>query len=103
MKKLSFFIWIFLAILFSLSFAVVTGIFNPQEKINAIWLITATACFYILAYRFYGTFLAAKVVTLNDMRLTPVFRLNDGRNFYPTNKWVSLAIILQPLQGQVHS
>jgi carbon starvation protein len=88
MKKLSFLIWIFLAILFSLSFSVVTGIFNPQEKVNAIWLITATACFYILAYRFYGTFLAAKLVTLNDMRLTPAFRLNDGRNFYPTNKWV---------------
>jgi carbon starvation protein len=88
MKKLSFLIWIFLAILFSISFAVVTGIFNPREKVNAIWLITAAACFYILAYRFYGAFLAAKVVTLNDMRLTPAYRLNDGRNFYPTNKWV---------------
>ena len=88
MKKLSFLIWIFLAILFSLSFAIVTGIFNPKEKINAIWLITAAACFYILAYRFYGSFLAAKVATLNDMRVTPAYRLNDGKNFYPTNKWV---------------
>ena len=88
MKKLSFLIWIFLAILFSLSFAIVTGIFNPKEKINAIWLITAAACFYILAYRFYGSFLAAKVATLNDMRVTPAYHLNDGKNFYPTNKWV---------------
>jgi carbon starvation protein len=88
MKKLTFIIWIFLAILFALSFAIVTGIFNPQEKINAIWLITAAACFYILAYRFYGAFLAAKVATLDNMRLTPAYRLNDGKNFYPTNKWV---------------
>ncbi|MEW6162799.1 MAG: carbon starvation protein A [Nitrospirota bacterium] len=55
---------------------------------NAIWLITAAACFYILAYRFYGAFLAAKVATLDDMRVTPAHRLNDGKNFYPTNKWV---------------
>jgi carbon starvation protein len=88
MKKLSFILWIFLAILFSFSFAIVTGIFNPQEKVNAIWMITATACFYILAYRFYGAFLAAKVATLDDMRVTPAHRLYDGKNFYPTNKWV---------------
>ncbi len=88
MRKLSFLLWIFLAILFSLSFAIVTGIFNPSEKINAIWLITAAACFYLLAYRFYGAFLAAKVATLNDQRMTPAHILYDGKNFYPTNKWV---------------
>ncbi len=88
MRKLSFLLWILLAILFSLSFAIVTGIFNPSEKINAIWLITAAACFYLLAYRFYGAFLAAKVATLNDQRMTPAHILYDGKNFYPTNKWV---------------
>ncbi len=88
MKKLSFLLWVFLAILFAISFAVITGVFNPKEKVNAIWLITAAACFYILAYRFYGAFLASKIATLNDMRITPAYRLNDGKNFYPTNRWV---------------
>ncbi len=88
MKKLSFLLWVFLAILFAISLAVITGVFNPREKVNAIWLITAAACFYILAYRFYGAFLASKIATLNDMRITPAYRLNDGKNFYPTNKWV---------------
>jgi len=88
MKKLSFLIWISLAILFSFSFAIVTGIFHQEEKINAIWLVTAAACFYILAYRFYGAFLSAKLATLDDLRLTPAHRLNDGKNFCPTNKWV---------------
>lgn len=88
MKRWALVIWTLLAILFVISFAFVTGIFNPQEKINAIWLITATACFYILAYRFYGAFLAARLAILDDMRVTPAHRLNDGKNFYPTNKWV---------------
>jgi len=84
-KKL---IWILLGILFIVSFAVITGIFKPDEKINASWLIIAAICFYTLAYRFYGAFIAAKVLTLNDLNVTPAYRLNDGKNFYPINKWV---------------
>lgn len=88
MKIVSSILWILLTILFAVAFAIVTGIVNPQEKINALWLVVAAACFYTLAYRFYGAFLAAKVVALDDRRVTPAFRLNDGKNFYPTNKWV---------------
>lgn len=88
MRKFKAGVWVTLALLFAVSFAIVTGIFNPGEKINALWLITAAASFYILAYRFYGAFLAAKVAALDDSRITPAYRLNDGTNYYPTNKWV---------------
>ena len=88
MKILFSIFWGFLAVLFAIAFAVVTEISNPQEKINALWLVTAAGCFFILAYRFYGAFLASKVLALDDRRITPAFRLNDGKNFYPTNKWV---------------
>ena len=89
MKKiLTTTIWIVLSILFAISFAIVTGIFHPQEKVNALWLVVASACFFIIAYRFYGRFLATKVVALNDSRITPAYRMNDGTNYYPTNKWV---------------
>src|SRR6185436_17418233 len=40
------------------------------------------------AYRYYSAFIAAKVVALNDSRITPAHTLNDGQNYYPTNKWV---------------
>ena len=80
--------WTSVAVLFAIAFAMVTGIFNPQEHINALWLVVAAGCFFTLAYRFYGAFLAAKVLSLDDRRITPAFRLNDGKNFYPTNKWV---------------
>ncbi len=89
MKKiLAATIWIVLSILFAISFAIVTGIFHPQEKVNALWLVVAAACFFMIAYRFYGRFLATKVVALNDSRITPAYRMNDGTNYYPTNKWV---------------
>jgi carbon starvation protein len=41
-----------------------------------------------LAYRYYSAFLAAKVAALDDSRVTPAYRLNDGQNYHPTNKWV---------------
>lgn len=41
--------WMGVAAVFALSFAIVTGLFNPAEKVNALWLVTAAACFYLLA------------------------------------------------------
>ncbi|WP_420841866.1 carbon starvation protein A [Fimbriiglobus ruber] len=41
-----------------------------------------------LAYRYYSAFLAAKVAALDDSRITPAVRLNDGQNYHPTNRWV---------------
>jgi len=88
MRLIFYIIWIILAVVFAIAFALITGIFHPQEKINALWLVIAAGCFFSLAYRFYGAFLATKVLVLDEKRVTPAFRLNDGKNFYPTNKWV---------------
>jgi len=89
MKKFAKFIfWVVVSMLFAFSFAIVTQIYNPSEKINALWIVTAAATFYMIAYRFYGAFLAAKVLSLDESRVTPAYRLNDNTNYYPTNKWV---------------
>src|SRR5256885_97343 len=58
------------------------------ESVNAIWFIVAAAACYAIAYRFYGAFLAARVFALDARRLTPAERINDGRDFVPTNRWV---------------
>ena len=58
------------------------------ESINAIWLVVAALCSYALGYRFYSKFIAAKVLTLDALRATPAERLDNGRDFMPTNKWV---------------
>jgi carbon starvation protein len=50
--------------------------------------VTAAVCTYALGYRFYSKFIAAKVLALDPQRATPAERLENGRDFLPTNKWV---------------
>ncbi len=59
-----------------------------DEPINATWFIIAAGCIYLLGYRFYSAFIAARVMALDETRATPAERLDDGRDFVPTNKWV---------------
>src|ERR1700691_1681311 len=63
---------------------------NRGEHINSIWLVLAAACPYALGYRFYGRFIAARVMALYDRRATPAERLRNRHDFEPTNKWILL-------------
>jgi carbon starvation protein len=58
------------------------------EPINAMWLVVAAVCTYAVGYRFYSKFLATKVLVLDPLRATPAERLENGRDFVPTNKWI---------------
>jgi carbon starvation protein len=88
MKIISKLIWGVVSLVAAFSIAVVTGFVNPSEKVNALWIVTASACFYAISYRFYSAFIAAKVFALDPRRITPAIRLNDGIDYDPTNKWV---------------
>jgi carbon starvation protein len=88
MKPALTLLWIALSLLGACAFAHVVGVISPQEKVNGLWLVIAAACTYVLAYRFYGRWLAQRVVELNNQRVTPAVRLNDGVNFHPTNRVV---------------
>jgi len=57
-------------------------------KMNAMPLIIGAVAFFVLAYRFYFSFIAAKVAVLNDRRQMPSDKLFDGQNYYPMSKWV---------------
>jgi carbon starvation protein len=56
--------------------------------IHALPIILGVLCVYAIGYRYYSAFLAAKVAVLDDTRVTPAHRLNDGQNYHPTHKWV---------------
>jgi carbon starvation protein len=58
------------------------------ERVNSVWLVVAAGCTYVAGYRFYGKFIAARVLALNDQRATPAERLRNGQDFEPTNKWI---------------
>ncbi|HET9134060.1 MAG TPA: carbon starvation CstA family protein, partial [Gemmatimonadales bacterium] len=58
------------------------------ETINAAWLLLAAGGTWLVAYRVYARFLAAKVAVLDDTRATPAHRLANGRDFVATTKWV---------------
>ncbi len=59
------------------------------EAINAIWFVAAAVCFYLVGYRFYSAWICARVLTLDETRATPAERFNNGRDFVPTNRWVT--------------
>jgi carbon starvation protein len=61
---------------------------NRGEQINSVWLVLASVCTYLVAYRFYSKFIAAKVMALDDERATPAERLRNGHDYEPTNKWI---------------
>lgn len=61
---------------------------SKGETINAAWLLTAAVCTYMIAYRFYSKIIAANIFALDATRQTPAERLEDGRDYIPTNRWV---------------
>src|SRR5215831_4909611 len=86
MKIAKLFVWLAVAAAGALALATIA--WHRGESISAMWLVTAAVCSYALGYRFYSKFLAAKVLALDAMRATPAERLENGRDFMPTNKWV---------------
>jgi carbon starvation protein len=85
-KPLRIVMWIGVALLGAL--AVATIALRRGEQINAMWLVVAAFCSFALGYRFYSKFISAKVLALDEQRATPAERLENGRDFVPTNKWV---------------
>src|SRR6266480_8142371 len=85
-SSIRFLLWAVVVLLGA--FALATIALHRSEQINALWLVTAAVCTYSLGYRFYSKFIAAKVLALDPQRATPAERLENGRDFLPTNKWV---------------
>src|SRR4030095_4734310 len=79
-------LWLGISLLGALALGTIA--LHRGEKINAMWLVVAAVCSYAIGYRFYSGFIAAKVLALDATRATPAERLEDGRDYCRTNKWV---------------
>src|SRR3981189_1859350 len=85
-RALSWVIWTGITALGAFALAGIA--LNRNEPVSAAWLVTAAICIYLISYRFYSKFLAEKVLQLDDTRMTPAERHNDGLDYVPTNKYV---------------
>ena len=86
MKHLSKLAWAALALLGA--FCLGTVALRRGEPINALWIVAAAVSIYLVAYRYYGLFIANKVLGLDPTRATPAVLRNDGLDYVPTNKHV---------------
>jgi len=77
-------------IIFSLVSAFALGIIalRQGESISALWIVIASVCIYMISYRFYSLFIANRVLKLDERRMTPAHKHNDGLDHVPTNKYV---------------
>jgi carbon starvation protein len=79
-------IWLSIGILGAISFSAIALI--RGEQISSLWLLTACICTQLTAYRFYSAFIASKILHIDGRNSTPARRINDGKDFIPTNKWI---------------
>jgi len=55
---------------------------------SAMPVMIVILCLMAISFRYYSAWIAARVAVLDDLRVTPAVRLNDGQNYHPTSKWV---------------
>lgn len=79
-------VWIVLALLGAFALGYIA--LNRGEQINALWIVIAAICVYLIAYRYYGLFIAKRVLQVDETRMTPAIRHNDGLDYVPTDKKV---------------
>ena len=79
-------LWALIALLGA--FCLGTVALRRGEPINALWIVIAAVSIYLVAYRYYGMFIARRVFELDPTRATPAVLRNDGLDFVPTNKHV---------------
>jgi carbon starvation protein len=80
------FVWLLISLLGA--WAYFTIALHRGEHINSVFILIAAICTYVIGYRFYSKWIAAKVLMLNDRRATPCEVNDDGKDFVKTNKWI---------------
>src|ERR1041384_1476458 len=55
---------------------------------QALYIVIPVVAIFMIAYRYYSAFIAAKVMALDDARVTPAHTKYDGSNYHPMSRWV---------------
>jgi carbon starvation protein len=85
-RQLSNLAWALIAVLGAVAIGIVA--LSRGEPINAVWLVAAAVCTYLIAFRYYSSFIANRALKLDATRPTPAVRHNDGLDYVPTDRTV---------------
>ncbi len=85
-KTLPLLCWLGVALLGAFAYA--TLAVKRGEPVNSGYILIAAICTYVIGYRFYSKWIAARVLALDDRRATPCEAHEDGRDYVRTNKWI---------------
>ena len=85
-KSFSILLWLGVAGLGAVAYATIA--LRRGEPINSAYILIAAVCTYVIGYRFYSKWIAARVLMLDDRRATPCEVHDDGKDFVKTNKWI---------------
>ena len=78
--------WLLMALVGAGSLTVVAV--SRGEEVNALWIVVAAVCTFLVAYRYYALFIGAKVMRLDPARPTPAIRRADGLDYVATDRTV---------------
>jgi carbon starvation protein len=81
-------VWIAIAALGAGGLAFIASA-RGEHGVNTIWFIIAAVCIYSVGYRWYSSFIADRVLELDDSHETPAVRLANGVDYVPTTRWVT--------------
>ena len=76
--------WIVFAVVGAFALSVIAT--ERGEPINALWIVTAAVCIFLVAYRYYALYIAKHVMRLDPSRPTPALRRADGLDYVATEK-----------------
>ncbi|MGW6702312.1 carbon starvation CstA family protein [Nocardia sp. NPDC055049] len=75
-----------IAVLGAIAWAIIA--FVRGESVNAVWIVIAAVCTYIIAYRFYARFIEWKITKPRDDVATPAEIYDNGKDFMPMDRRV---------------
>jgi len=78
--------WVLVAGIGAVAWGVIA--LSRGEDVSAVWLLVAALGSYAIAYRYYATFIAKRVLGLDDTRATPAERLDNGLDYEVTDRRV---------------
>ncbi len=90
--------WLGVAALGAAGLAVIASARGESEP-SVLWFLIAAGCVYAVAYRFYSGFIARRVLELDDSRVTPAIRMNNGVDYVPTPKWITFGHHFSAIAG----